>query len=99
MQVLISSTRFSSTFFTQNGSAKNGRAIDTISALPEANTSSAVSVILIRLEATTGTFTAAFTCAVTSTKAARGTEVTMVGTRASCQPIPVLMIVTPQRSK
>jgi hypothetical protein len=30
-----------------------------------------------------------------STKAPLGTEVTMVGTRASCHPMPVLMIVAP----
>ena len=34
---------------------------------------------------------------VTQAKAARGTLVAMVGTRASCQPMPVLMIVAPAR--
>jgi hypothetical protein len=35
---------------------------------------------------------------VTQTKAARGTIVAMVGMRASCQPMPVLMIVAPAAS-
>ena len=35
---------------------------------------------------------------VTHAKAARGTEVAMVGILASCQPIPVLIIVAPARS-
>ena len=33
--------------------------------------------------------------AVTQAKAARGTLVAIVGTRASCQPMPVLMMVAP----
>jgi hypothetical protein len=32
---------------------------------------------------------------VTQAKAARGTLVAMVGTRASCQPMPVLMMLAP----
>jgi hypothetical protein len=35
------------------------------------------------------------TIAVTHVKAARGTEVAIVGIRASCQPMPVLSIVAP----
>src|SRR5690606_40393461 len=61
----------SATFFTQNGSASSGRAMETMSALPADRISSAVSGMLMRLEATTGTLTAALTLAVTSAKAAR----------------------------
>ena len=53
---------------------------------------------LIRLEATTGMPTSGRSLAVTRVKAPRGTDVTIVGTRASCQPIPVLMIVAPAAS-
>src|SRR5690606_41161634 len=59
--------------------------LDTMSAWPEAIISSATSGMLMRFEAITGMPTSFFTCAVASTNAARGTEVTMVGTRASCQ--------------
>ena len=100
MQVMISSLRRSAAFATKSGSASNGRAIETRSAWPEAMMPSATSGVLIRLEATTGTGVP-FSCrasrsrAVYDTNAARGTDVTMVGTRASCQPMPVLMIETP----
>ena len=53
---------------------------------------------MIRLEVTTGTDTSGRRRAVTRVKAPRGTEVTIVGTRASCQPMPVLMIVAPAAS-
>ena len=36
-----------------------------------------------------------FSLRVTHENAPRGTDVAMVGMRASCQPIPVLMISTP----
>ena len=80
------------------GSASSGRASETMSALPAARMPSATSGMLIRLVATSGTRTCGLSLAVTSTKAARGTEVTMVGTRASCQPMPELMIVAPAAS-
>ena len=54
--------------------------------------------MLIRLLAITGTVTCRPNAAVAQLNAARGTEVTMVGTRDSCQPIPVLIIVTPAAS-
>ena len=38
------------------------------------------------------------TALLMSTNALLGTEVTMVGTRASCHPMPVLMIVAPAAS-
>ncbi len=95
MQVLISSSRPVSALRTQSGSARNGRAIETRSASPRASTSSATCGMLIRFEVTTGMPTCAFSLAVISVNAARGTDVTMVGTRASCQPMPVLMMLAP----
>jgi hypothetical protein len=59
---------------------------------------SATSGMLMRLVATSGTFTCGLSLAVTPAKAARGTEVAMVGMRASCQPMPELMIVAPAAS-
>ena len=54
--------------------------------------------MVIRLEATTGMDTSGRSLPVTPLNAARGTEVTMVGTRASCQPMPVLMMFAPAAS-
>ena len=54
--------------------------------------------MLIRLVATTGTETCCFRRAAYEVKAARGTEVTMVGTRASCQPMPRLRMLAPAAS-
>ncbi len=54
--------------------------------------------MLIRFDVTTGTSTCGLSFAVTLVNAALGTDVTMVGTRASCQPMPVLMIVAPAAS-
>jgi hypothetical protein len=59
---------------------------------------SATSGVLIRLVVTSGMPTSPFILRVTQAKAPRGTEVAMVGTRASCQPMPVLMIVAPAAS-
>ena len=70
MQVLISSARSSSALATKAGSARNGRAIDTISACPEAMISSASSGVLIRLDAHTGTSTTSVSRAVTLAHAA-----------------------------
>ena len=98
MQVLISSLRSSAALFTHSGSARNGRASETRSASPRARISSAVSGMLMRLDAITGTVTSSFSLPVTHANAARGTDVTMVGTRASCQPMPVLISVAPAAS-
>ena len=49
----------------------------------------------MRLVVISGIDTSCFIFSVTQVNAALGTEVTMVGTRASCQPIPVLMSVAP----
>ena len=54
--------------------------------------------MLIRLEATTGMLTCWATALLMSANALLGTDVTMVGTRASCHPMPVLMIVAPAAS-
>ena len=59
---------------------------------------SATSGMLMRLVATSGSATCGLSLAVTPANAARGTEVAMVGTRASCQPMPVLMMVAPAAS-
>ena len=67
----------------------------TMSAQPEASTSSATSGVLMRFEVMTGMETLPISFFVTQAKAARGTEVAMVGTRASCQPMPVLRIEAP----
>ena len=66
-----------------------------MSASPDAKTCSAISGVLIRLEVTKGMFTLPFNFLVTQVNAARGTLVAIVGIRASCQPIPVLIMVAP----
>src|SRR5690554_7616349 len=74
MQVLISSARSSAAFSTSSASARNGRAMETISASPSARTFSATSGILIRLVVTSGMLTSPFRWAVTLVKAPRSTE-------------------------
>ncbi len=98
MQVLISSARPAAALLTSSGSARNGRAIETRSASPRARMSSAISGELIRLDAQTGMLTAFLRRAVHGTQAPCGTWVMIVGTRASCQPMPVLNIETPAAS-
>ena len=49
----------------------------------------------MRLDAMTGIDTSARSRAVSQAKAARGTEVAIVGTRASCQPMPELSRLAP----
>ena len=95
MQVLISSARPCLAFFMNAGSARKGRAMEIRSALPAARICSATSGVLIRLLVTNGMDTAPFSRPVTQVKAARGTMLAMVGMRASCQPMPVLMMVAP----
>ena len=97
--MLISSTRLVAALLTHSASARNGRAIWIKSALPSSSRLSAVSGILIRLEAITGTLTRSRTYAVTSANAARGTEVTIVGMRASCQPMPLPSKLIPALSR
>ena len=98
MQVLISSARPCAAFATKSGSARNGRAIETRSAPPLARISSATSGVLMRLDAHTGMPTSGRSRAVVAAHAARGTWVRIVGTRASCQPIPVLITEAPAAS-
>ena len=72
--------------------------MDTIFAAPLLKTSSATSGVLMRLEVMTGMLTSPINFLVTQVNAARGTEVAIVGMRASCQPMPVLIIVAPASS-
>ena len=52
----------------------------------------------MRLVVINGILTSPMSLRVTHANAARGTMVAMVGMRASCQPMPVLMIVAPAAS-
>ena len=93
----------SAALFTKAGSASSGRASETMSAQPSTNICSATSGVLMRLEVTSGVLMSAaanssFIFLVTQANAARGTLVAMVGTRASCQPMPVLMMLAPPRA-
>ncbi len=98
IQVLISSSRPLCALLSNSASARNGRAIETISASPAARIASATVGSLIRLVVTSGTVTRPLSLRVTQLNAPRGTGVAMVGMRASCQPIPVLMRVAPAAS-
>jgi hypothetical protein len=98
MQGTIVPARPSRAFATKSASARKGRAIETMSAQPSASTASATSGVLMRLEVMSGIETSPIMRFVSQVKAARGTEVAMVGTRASCQPMPVLMIEAPAAS-
>ena len=98
MQVSISSARPAAALFTNSGSASRGRAIDTMSASPAAMIRSPTSGALMRLVAQSGMPTWPLSLRVTHANAARGTEVAIVGTRASCQPMPVFRMVAPARS-
>ena len=95
MQVLMLSAAPRADLLTKAASARNGRASDTISAQPLCNSCSATCGWLMRLVAITGAATCWRSRRAAEAKAARGTEVAMVGTRASCQPMPVLNRVTP----
>ena len=88
MHTLISSARPSRALLANSASASIGRAIDTRSASPFARIASATSGVLMRFEAMTGIFTASFRSRAAKVHAARGTFWAMVGTRASCQPMP-----------
>ncbi len=57
MQVLMASGVPAAALATKSGSASIGRAIDTMSAQPEASSSSASSGVLMRLVVTSGTDT------------------------------------------
>ena len=98
MQVLMSSGRWSRAFLTRWGSAKNGRAMLIMSAQPSASASSHVAGSLKRLVVMRGTPTFPISFWVTNRNPPRGTMVAMVGMRASCQPMPVLIKFAPARS-
>jgi hypothetical protein len=68
------------------------------SAAPLASSASAPSGALKRFVAMTGNRVAALMRAETQPNAPRGTMPAMVGTRASCQPMPVLSSVAPAPS-
>ena len=98
MHVLISSAVSACALFTQSGSDSSGRAIEINCTWVSARISSAACGMLMRFDATTGMFTCSATALLMSTNALLGTEVTIVGTRASCQPNPELIIVAPAAS-
>ena len=86
MQVLISSAASACALRTQSGSASSGRAIEISCTCVSARICSAACGMLMRFDATTGMVTCSATALLMSTNALLGTEVTIVGTRASCQP-------------
>ena len=103
MQVLISLLRPCAALLTNSGSARKGRAMLTMSAQPLLSTCSATSGMFRRLLVMSGIVRPAAcrssrSFLVTQVKAPRGTEVAMVGTRASCQPMPLLISVAPAAS-
>ena len=98
MQVFISSGRPSSVFLTKFSSAKNGLAMDTMSAIPSLKIFSATRGSFMRFDVTTGIFRYGRSLPVTQANAARGTIIAIVGTRASCQPIPVFIRDAPASS-
>ena len=100
MQVLMVSGFAAAALLTNSGSASSGRARLTMSAQPSASTCSPTSGMLMRLLVMSGIVSPAARSSariffVTQVKAPRGTLVAIVGMRASCQPMPVLMIVAP----
>ena len=98
MHVLISSAASACALATQFGSDSSGRAIEINCTCVSARICSAAWGMLMRLDATTGMSTCSATALLMSTNALLGTEVTIVGTRASCQPKPELIIVAPAAS-
>jgi hypothetical protein len=98
MQVLISAARPDRALSTHSGSLSSGRAIDISCTRVSARICSAAFGMLIRLDATTGMLTRSAKASLMSTKTPLGTEVTIVGSRASCQPNPELMMFTPAES-
>ena len=96
--MLISSAASACALATQFGSDSSGRAIEINCTCVSARICSAACGMLMRLDATTGISTCSATALLMSTKALLGTEVTIVGTLASCQPKPELIIVAPAAS-
>ena len=81
MQVLISAARFAAALLTNSGSARKGRAIETMSAPPSVSSDSASSGVLMRLVVTSGRSTSRLSLAVTQAKAARGTRAELLALR------------------
>ena len=98
MHVLMRSGVPAAALVSRNGSARNGRAIETRSAAPLSRMASAISGVLMRLVATSGMETEPRSLAVTHEKPPRGTLAAIVGMRASCHPIPVLINDAPADS-
>jgi hypothetical protein len=98
MQVLISSTRPSKALRANSGSASIGRPMEVMSAIPSSSTCSATAGMLMRLLVIRGIDSSRRRRPVTGAKAARGTRVAIVGTRAWCHTKCVLMIVAPAAS-
>ena len=87
MQVFISRSRPSLLFLTMSGSARNGRAIETRSALPLPSIDSTVDGALILFVAQSGTDTtfSSRSFFVTNEKAPLGTLVAMVAIEDECR--------------
>ena len=81
--------------FTNSGSAKNGRAMLTRSAHFNFNTSSTFSGVLILFDVINGILIFPINFFVTHVNAAGGTDVAIVGIRASCHPMPVFIMLIP----
>ena len=98
MQGAINSLLSWLALFTKSGSAKNGLAMLTKSAHFEFKTSSTFSGVFILLDVINGIVIFPINFFVTHENAAGGTDVAMVGIRASCHPMPVFMIFIPAAS-
>ena len=99
MHVLMRSASPALALLKKKGSARKGRAIETRSAWPPPRMVSAISGVLMRLVATSGTVTEPRSFCVTHAKPPRGTDVAIVGMRASCQPMPVLISDAPAHAR
>ena len=98
MQVLISSARPLARLGDEVGVGEQRPRHRHHVGVAAASTRSATAGSLMRLVVISGILTAPFSLRVTQVNAARGTIVAIVGMRASCQPMPVLMIVAPASS-
>ena len=98
MHVLIESASSAFDLAMISGSARNGRAMETMSAHPDSRAASHASGVFRRLVVISGIDTSPMSFFVTNVKPPLGTKVAIVGMRASCQPIPVLMASAPASS-
>ena len=100
MQVFTSGSSPEKDLATIDGSARNGRAIDTRSTFPDATMRSACGIEFTRLEPITGielpaSRSARFTSAARSIQTPCGTSDCVVGTRDSCHPMPTSIASAP----